>query len=397
MPVRASAYDELRLTPRLRVAALISVGAIVLFLPLDLRFHRAGVPDATPFYVVHVILSAAALAATYTSPGARRPDRVALAFVLGIVGNICWRFNAAPTYPALTVDVLTLLMMGSAFFFSWSRWRHALVCIACCAGFTAAAVTSPGLPSNALAYALGALVVGAGIASAGREVLGRHRADLARRQAELADLSTRLMTLQEEERRRISRDLHEGVGQSLTAVLAYLMAIEQELPRDDHELRKRTAEARRLASRSVAELRELSQLLRPPVLDDYGLVPSLQTYLREFEERYGITARLAADDVPERFPAEIETAIYRVVQEALTNVARHARAHRVRVALAADDGEVRVEVDDDGVGLHPRNGQSTTTGMGLIGIRERVQALGGSVTLSSRAGARLTVRLPLAS
>ena len=143
---------------------------------------------------------------------------------------------------------------------------------------------------------------------------------------------------------------------------------------------------------AAAQLRQLSQLLRPSVLDDYGLMPSLQTFLKEFEERHGVAATLSSEGVPERLPPPIETAIYRVVQEALTNVARHARARHVRVALATERGELRVRVDDDGVGLPP---DGRHPGTGLIGIRERVQALGGSLTIASRAGTSLVVRLPI--
>src|SRR2546422_8741206 len=140
------------------------------------------------------------------------------------------------------------------------------------------------------------------------------------------------MSVHEEERHRLSRDLHEDIGQSLAAVSTYLQAIEQQLPPALGELRARAADARRLAAKTVAQLRELSQLLRPSVLDDYGLMPSLQTCLKDFQERHGVTATLSSEGVPERLPAPIETAIYRVVQEALTNVARHARAPRARRA-----------------------------------------------------------------
>src|SRR5437660_819682 len=113
------------------------------------------------------------------------------------------------------------------------------------------------------------LALGGIVASIGSHVLGRYRQGLARRQAELAELSMRLMSLHEEERHRLSRDLHEDIGQSLAAVSAYLQAIEHDLPPALGELRARTADARRLASKTVAQLRQLAQLLRPSVLDDY--------------------------------------------------------------------------------------------------------------------------------
>jgi len=266
-----------------------------------------------------------------------------------------------------------------------------VVCLVICAGFVLAGLTAPheGAPFG---YAFGVLVLGAVVTTTGSRVLGRYREGLARRQAELAELSTRLMSVQEEERHRLSRDLHEDIGQSLAAVSTYLQAIEQQLPPGLGELRARAADARRLAASTVAQLRQLSQLLRPSVLDDYGLMPSLQTYLKDFQERHGVSATLSSEGVPERLPPPIETAIYRVVQEALSNVARHARARHVRVALATEHGDLRLRVDDDGVGLPP---DGRYPGTGLIGIRERVQALGGSLTVASRAGTSLVVRLPI--
>ena len=112
------------------------------------------------------------------------------------------------------------------------------------------------------------------------------------------------------------------------------------------------------------------------------------------ELRHGIAATFTADGVPERLPADIETAVYRITQEALTNVVRHAGARHVRVALRAMDGELRLEVEDDGVGLAPRR-KNGEVGTGLIAIRERVRALGGSASITSGSGAHLCVRLPI--
>jgi signal transduction histidine kinase len=235
------------------------------------------------------------------------------------------------------------------------------------------------------------LLAGIAIAIAGSVVLAGARDSLDRAQADLSHLSTRLMTSQEEERRRLSRELHDGLGQSITAVAAYLQSLERQIPPELPDLRARATDARRLALRTLAEIRELSQLLRPSTLDDFGLLPSLTTYLREFQDRHGIAAHLVTENLPERLPPDMETAVYRVVQEALTNVARHAHATQVRVSCRAAGGELTVEVHDDGVGLTSQNGG----GVGLIGIRERVLGLGGRVSLASRGGVRLAVHLPL--
>jgi len=343
------------------------------------------------FYAVHALLVGGALGATFTRAGRRRPDLVALALIAGIATVINAYFHHTPANPALTSNVLTLLMMSSAFFFSWSQSRHLLVCLVTCAGFAIAGLTA-GPVQPAFGYALWMLVLGAVVATTGSRVLARHRQSLAQRQAELAELTMRLMSLHEEERHRLSRDLHEDIGQSLAGLSAYLQAIERELPSTLGELRARAADARRLATKTIAQLREVAQLLRPSVLDDYGLMPSLHNCLRDFQEQHGVAASLFTEGVPERLPSPIEVAVYRVVQEALSNVARHARARHVRVALATERDELSVRVDDDGVGLPP---EGRHPGTGLIGIRERVQALGGSVTIASRAGTSLVVRLPL--
>src|SRR5262249_626515 len=149
---------------------------------------------------------------------------------------------------------------------------------------------------------------------------------------------------QEEERRRLSRELHDEFGQSLTAVASYLWIIERQVPESMPGIRSRAAEARQGVSRTLRPMRELSQLPCPPVPGLYGLVPSLEPLCRDFGERQQIAATFAASDLPERLPSSVETAVYRITQEALTNVARHAHAGRVWVALNAIPGEVRLEV-----------------------------------------------------
>ena len=125
---------------------------------------------------------------------------------------------------------------------------------------------------------------------------------------------------------------------------AYLWLMEKDVPEDLVGLRERAAEARRLVSKTLAQMRELSQLLRPSVLDDLGLVPSLDSHLRAFGDRHQIAAAFDAEGLPERLPAAIETALYRIVQEGLTNVVRHARARHVRVTLRLEDDVLRLEI-----------------------------------------------------
>src|SRR5262249_10330651 len=132
------------------------------------------------------------------------------------------------------------------------------------------------------------------------------RADIIRREKELERLSNRLMSVQEEERRRLSRELHDGVGQGLTAVVSNLWLLERRLPGTDDTLKTQVSEARGMAAKTLAEIRELSQLLRPSLLDDWGLVPSLEAQVKTFKtHQQEIDVELEADDMPERLPADV--------------------------------------------------------------------------------------------
>ena len=298
-------------------------------------------------------------------------------------------------YPVLAADGIALVLIGATVFFAWSARRtlvvSAITWIAL--GLVGTTLSSNGVLDAPFALALGSLGIGMGFAVATARMLGRFRAALVRRQARLRALSVRLMSVQEEERRRLSRELHDGLSQSLTAVSSYLWLIEKQLPEDLETLRRQTAEARRLLAQTLGEMRELSQRLCPPLLGLYGLLPSLEAQLKAFEERHRIATSLDADGFPERLPVNIETALYRITQEALTNVARHACAHRVRVMLAVTEGEIRLEIDDDGIGLRTNDG-TARTGTGLTGIAERVRALDGTLTIASVGGTHLRICIP---
>jgi signal transduction histidine kinase len=382
---------------RLRIAAFLALAAGFLFLPIEAHYREPG--EMRPLAVawtIHTALALLALGASYAPIGPRAIDRLVVVLVLAHVVNAHLYLLLTPRDPALVASGLNCLLVVGPVFFSWTDRRTAAVATLTCAAF---AVVVSRLPATAVraesaGVAFGAVLVGSGIAVASARLLGQLRASLARRRRELAALSTRLMTAHEEERQRLSRELHDEFGQSLTAVNAYLWLIERQ-PGDVDALRARTSEARRVVSRTLSAMRELSQLLRPSVLDDFGLVPSLESQLTAFAERHGLAVTFAADGMPERLPPELETALYRIAQEALTNVARHARARRVRVTLTLRDREVRLDVEDDGVGFPLRPPNGSRPGTGLIGIRERVRALGGSVSLSSSGGARLRVVVPL--
>ena len=200
-------------------------------------------------------------------------------------------------------------------------------------------------------------------------VLGEERRALAARSLELEDMTRQLLHAQEDERRRIARELHDEAGQALTAVKIEL------------DLEGRTDAAARVG-RVLAQVRDLSNLLRPSALDDLGLVPALRGLVEEFARATRIEASLEAGDPLPPVAPENQVVIYRVAQEALTNVARHAGASRVQVRLAGANGGVRLAVEDDGRGVagEPR------PHLGLLGMRERVAAAGGTLSTTGRPG-----------
>src|SRR5262249_54222536 len=160
-----------------------------------------------------------------------------------------------------------------------------------------------------------------------------------------------------------SRDLHDEFGQSLTAAMAHLWLLDRQLPDDMEKARRLLGDVRRVMTQTLGAMREMSHLLRPPILDDLGLVASLEAPLRTFGEHHGIATKLVVDGVPERLAPEIEIGLYRVTQEALTNVARHAQARRVRVELVPASGGYSLLIEDDGRGLPTEHGRN---GIGLI-------------------------------
>jgi signal transduction histidine kinase len=223
------------------------------------------------------------------------------------------------------------------------------------------------------------------------------RAEVVQNRLELRELSGRLVRAQEDERRTIARELHDEIGQALTAVDVELAVAEGAVGTE-----RATAaihEARTVTQRALASARDLSQLLRPSMLDDFGLPDTLKWYLRKFSARTGVRTDLVEDQVIERLPIDVEVCLYRVIQEALTNVSRHAQATVCRVFLQRLVSSVIVTVEDDGVGVPAvaAPNQGRRNGLGLVGIRERVSDLGGTCRIEgmSGKGTRLTIELPL--
>jgi signal transduction histidine kinase len=216
--------------------------------------------------------------------------------------------------------------------------------------------------------------------------------DLKAAEEQLRTLATEVLRAQDEERRRISRDLHDETGQQLYALLLALnrAATHRGRPGMDRLL----AECESLAREALQQVRTVSYLLHPPLLDESGLAATLRWYVKGFSERSGIltTARVEAID---RLPAEVERALFRVVQEALTNVRRHARATTARVSLTRTDHEAVLVVRDDGRGLGIRSGRRSR-GLGLASMQERIHELGGFLMIrSSGSGTEIRASVPL--
>jgi signal transduction histidine kinase len=237
----------------------------------------------------------------------------------------------------------------------------------------------------------------------------RHSARLERRLTEqrareeqtaidLQRFSARLLHAQEEEQRRIARELHDEVGQMLSAVKMELTVAGRRLDRtgDTADL---LGDALSSVDSALRTVRDMSRLLHPSALDDLGLVAALESQLADFRRRHGISVDFVHDGFDVRRGEELERAVYRIVQEALTNVARHARAHSVRVEVSADESTCRVRVEDDGMGFDVAEAETPgrRRGLGLLGIRERASQLKGSVHIESApmGGTRISVQLPV--
>ena len=196
---------------------------------------------------------------------------------------------------------------------------------------------------------------------------------------------------QEEERRRIARELHDGVGPALASLNIRLRTARKLLERDQHLAAEEVEELAELAQTNIQDIRRLIYDLRPAVLDELGLVPALREYVARYQEEQGLEVALALPEGDERLPAPLETALFRVVQEALANVARHAQARRVEVVMTRDRGKVTLRVADDGRGFDPEAPRSGTH-LGLWSMRERVEQLGGRFEVESVSGQGTTVR-----
>ncbi len=220
--------------------------------------------------------------------------------------------------------------------------------------------------------------------------------ELRDRDERRAELLRKFIKAQEEERKRIARELHDETCQTVSTLS---VAADAALARPPVPDRARLLEMKALADRALAEVHRVIYDLRPSVLDDLGLAAAVRWYAERSLPPVGISFRCEIEGLDERLPVEIETAVFRVVQEALTNVVRHARAETVLIQMAREGAQLAIEVEDDGRGFDPASvatPESSGRGLGLLGIRERVELLGGHVTIDSAPGkgTRLAVTVP---
>jgi two-component system sensor histidine kinase UhpB len=211
---------------------------------------------------------------------------------------------------------------------------------------------------------------------------------LVRLEAERAQTASAVLRAQEEERARLARDLHDECNQALTGVLLRLQATAQDAP---PHLRGELQETKELATSAMDELLRLARELRPAALDDHGLLAALRNQLERFSDQTGVPADLAAYDELADLVEQEQTVVYRVVQESLSNIVRHAGAGHVRVELGRDHGRPVVRVVDDGVGFSGMPGD----GLGLVGMRERARLAGGRLDVQSAPGRGTVVELRL--
>lgn len=212
-------------------------------------------------------------------------------------------------------------------------------------------------------------------------------------QTRMQALSAEVLLAQEDERKRVARELHDSTGQLLTGLLLRLKSLESS---DDRAVRETAKEVLDIASKTLEEVKRTAVELRPPALDDLGLVAALRGYIASYRGTTGIEATFAAEGIGGRLPSNVELVLYRVVQEGLTNAAKHSHATHVHVILEGHPEFVEATIADDGRGFDA-NGvlRSRERGLGLFGMQERVSLIGGQLQIESQAGTTVRVHVPL--
>ena len=252
--------------------------------------------------------------------------------------------------------------------------------------------------------ALFLLALGTGLYTleANRKTFARlhHLAERLQEQSEqLRKLSWKVINLQEETLRHVARDLHDEFGQILTAIGMMLARLDQKVAGHDAALLADLQEVKHIVEETLQNIRDRSQMFRPAILDDFGLDQSLQWFVGQFSRQTGIEVHFEGKITNDFFPREDAIHLYRIVQESLSNVARHSKAHSAWVTLRDSDGELNLEIRDDGVGfkMGPEISRNAGEGIGLMGMQERAQHLSGTLTVHSapQQGTVVSVRVPV--
>lgn len=216
-----------------------------------------------------------------------------------------------------------------------------------------------------------------------------------RMQSELRELSRQLLTAQEEERMKISRELHDVIAQTLTGINVRLGTLRAEASASSKQLQQKISSTQRLVEKSVDIVHRFACELRPTALDDLGLIPALKSFMKGFIADTGVRVSLKVFSGVEQSSSAIRTTLYRVAQEALNNVARHAQASRAEVSIHFDDGAICMEITDNGSGfdVDGTSGGKKPARLGLLGMRERVEMVGGTLSMNSSPGSATTIRV----
>jgi signal transduction histidine kinase len=248
------------------------------------------------------------------------------------------------------------------------------------------------------------LAIGVALASIFRVSLLDRRSENQRRRAESAEnglrhLSQQLVQAQEEERKSISRELHDEIGQMLTGLKMELANLEAFRNSSGNEFAEHLAETKTITEQTMRSVRNLAMGLRPSMLDDIGLEPALRWQAQEFSRRSGFAVSIETDGNLDNLSDSVRTCVYRVVQESLTNCARHAAARNVRITVLANKGRINLVIQDDGKGFNVK--KISSPGLGLIGMEERIKKLGGTLAIVSQEhegdkGTLLAIELPAA-
>ncbi len=356
--------------------------------------------------------------------GRREDARGRAAVTTAVVGNAPWVvvarvpasevMGAAGAFPAWLAGMI-LVALGSGAMLAWGAARSVAKPVAALTRaaekIAAGDLSGPipalgddevgrlGMALEKMRRSLGELIGAVAQANAQLEVrvfertaqLGQANATLRDREAALERLYEKVVSAQEDERKRIARELHDDTSQSLAALV---MAIDGALAALKAGLTPRLEEAKALAVRTIEEVHRMILDLRPSVLDDLGLQSAIRWYADRHLTGRNVSVRCEFDAPDRRFPAAFETALFRICQEAMSNIARHAHAESVLIQLSEGEGVIRIEIEDDGRGFEPEKvSHAERRHFGLMGIEERVEILGGKVKIDSAPGQGTRIRL----